>query len=779
MSELPESRALPAEAAADTLARMAAVLAAMPDLWFVFDALGRYRECSHPGHPWLVRPYDQMRGRSMSEVLDADLAQRGMDAIRAALHSGQMQRFEYEMQCRDSVTRHFEARLTPFGADQVLYLIRDLTDLRHLERELLLMHRALEADASVPLAICDALKPDFPTVYVNRAFERLTGWPRDEVLGRNLRLLQCDATENDGRTRIRRALAAGLGCSVALTNRRRDGSTFVNQMQLAPVLDDAGRATHYIGVLEDATQRLHTAQQLQYSEELYRSLALAISDGLVVINAHGAIVTANPAACALLGVPFDSLIGGGLSRHGLRLVHEDGQPLRDDENPVRQVLAGARSRGDQVFRLQGPGAEVRQLSLNVQPLHRVSDGRTVSCVVTFRDITQLRVAEHALRDKQAAELANRAKSDFLSRVSHEMRTPLNAVIGFAQLLKLGASSGDAALRGEYTEHILRAGEHLLALINELLDLQRAEKGEIELRLAAVAVEPALRETIDLLRPLALEREVRCLLPERADAWVQADAQRLRQVLMNVVSNAVKYNRRGGRVDLSWAPAGPQSLAIEVRDTGAGLSAAELAQLFQPFERLGHAASSIEGSGLGLVIARSLTEEMGGRLVLSSTPGQGSCVRIELPLAPAPPTPDTPPPAPAAAVVAAATAAPSMRLLYVEDNRINAMLFDEAIKLDGRIELRVAEDGTEAIALVADWRPEVLVLDAHLPDMDGFDLLERLRRSPGLASVPAFMCSADAMPEDLERARHAGFAGYWVKPIDIAAVLRDLQALPRP
>ena len=248
--------------------------------------------------------------------------------------------------------------------------------------------------------------------------------------------------------------------------------------------------------------------------------------------------------------------------------------------------------------------------------------------------------------------------------------------------------------------------------------------------------------------------------------------------MNMVSNAVKYNRDGGWVVISLLPAPPGRCVIAIEDTGSGLSDEQLARLFQPFERLGHETSAIEGSGLGLVITRSLIELMGGTVTLSSVPGAGTLARIDLPAAD--------PPAIRSAIAGRRAARPpgtrarwtqpALRVLYVEDNRINALLFEEAMRVLGGIELLVAENGADALRTVEVWTPQVLVLDANLPDMNGNELLVRLRQRPGLAGVPAYMCSADAMPEDLQRARDSGFQGYWTKPIELNMVSAALDAL---
>jgi signal transduction histidine kinase/ActR/RegA family two-component response regulator len=377
-----------------------------------------------------------------------------------------------------------------------------------------------------------------------------------------------------------------------------------------------------------------------------------------------------------------------------------------------------------------------------------------------------------LDERRAAELASIAKSEFLSRMSHEMRTPLNAVIGFTQLLLNRADTPDPDEVRDYAEHVLRAGEHLLALTNDVLDLQHVEEGRAELDTCDVPLDGLVSQVIGLLAVDAEQRGVGFDKHVPPEISVRADPRRLRQVLVNIGSNAIKYNRPAGVVRFSVdAAAPPGRVRISVEDTGAGLKPSQLERLFQPFERLGRETSTIEGTGLGLIIARSLTVAMGGTLQVASRAGVGTRVVLELPVAQQTPLPfaDEPParsPAPAADV-------PVLRMLYVEDNRINAILLEEAVRLRSGVELRLAEDGAEALEQLVDWTPDVLVLDAHLPGMDGFELLRVLRRQPGLLDVPAFMCSADAMPDDVRRAAEAGFAGYWAKPINIAKIMDDL------
>jgi PAS domain S-box-containing protein len=405
-------------------------------------------------------------------------------------------------------------------------------------------------------------------------------------------------------------------------------------------------------------------------------------------------------------------------------------------------------------------------------VQRNDAGRAQRVVGTLVDVTERRAAETALRDKQAAELASRAKSRFLSRMSHEMRTPLNAMLGFAQLL--AEAPVDAARVRDYAEHVLGAGRQLLEMVDRVLDLQRVDEERVDLRIGPVALAPLVARAVDAVRADAEARGVHlsCEVPDGAD--VQADASLLFEALRQLSLNAVRYNRPAGLVRWFVEPSGDGRLALVVEDSGAGMCDAQMARLFQPFERLGRETGPIEGSGLGLILARAQVDALGGRLTITSRAGQGTRATVELPRArsdSAPAAVDATAPPTAAA---AAPADAPLRLLYVEDNRVNALLFGEAVRVMGNVELRVAEDGREAIETVAGWQPDLLVLDAHLPGMTGYEVLEQLRKRPGLERTPAVMCSADAMPDDLARARRAGFVGYWTKPIDLSRVMADLQ-----
>jgi len=374
-------------------------------------------------------------------------------------------------------------------------------------------------------------------------------------------------------------------------------------------------------------------------------------------------------------------------------------------------------------------------------------------------------------------------------MSHEIRTPLNAITGFAQLLQLKLEPDkQAAQLRMFVDHILQGSDHLMALINDVLDLQKVESGVLSLHMEALQLVDEVSQCVGMLQPLASQRQVILSTTIPAAVRVLADRQRLRQVLMNVGSNAIKYNQAGGQVDFILSQTAAHFVTLTVKDTGPGMSSTELSKLFQPFERLGHETSGIEGTGLGLIITRSLIDAMGGSLQIESQPGSGTQVHIALPLAsldlqpPKKPTLTTPDQTARQVPTSSSedrklNNAP-LHVLYVEDNRINAMLFEEALRPYPELTLDIAEDGQMALAMAREKRPDVLVLDAHLPGMTGFEVLEALRTLPGLSDTPAFMCSADAMPDDLARAKAAGFTGYWTKPIDIMEVTSVLRGLAK-
>jgi signal transduction histidine kinase/ActR/RegA family two-component response regulator len=425
----------------------------------------------------------------------------------------------------------------------------------------------------------------------------------------------------------------------------------------------------------------------------------------------------------------------------------------------REVLECRFRSGDDVY---------RWISITLVP---ETDGTAVAVLGYIVDIDDRRRAEQAQREAQeAAEAANRAKSEFLSRMSHELRTPLNAVLGFGQLLEMDELSDP---QRDAVDHILKGGSHLLGLINEVLDISRVEAGELSLSPEAVLAAELVREAVDLIRPLADQRGIQLVVDGSGscDCYVFADRQRCKQVLLNLLSNAVKYNRSRGTVAVSCQQSADARLHISVADTGMGIPAERLGMLFTPFERLGAEQTGEEGTGIGLALSKRLAEAMGGTLGATSALGQGSTFTVELPLVEGPVeryerlnggTQAAPKPAARRRVV-----------LHIEDNLSNLNLIERVLAQRAGIEVVAAMQGRLGLELAREHHPMLVLLDLHLPDMGGEQVLQRLRDDPATASIPVVIVSADATPGYVQRLLSAGAAAYLPKPIDVHDLLRLL------
>ncbi len=398
---------------------------------------------------------------------------------------------------------------------------------------------------------------------------------------------------------------------------------------------------------------------------------------------------------------------------------------------------------------------------------RDTDGRPLRLVGVFEDITERLRLREAERARDSAEAASRAKSEFVSRMSHELRTPLNAMLGFAQLLELDRKPPLAAHQHEWTAQIQQAGWHLLHMINDTLDLSRIESGHIKLEIANVDLGALVSGTVAMMQPGAAKRRIRIASAlDPAAAAVRGDATRVKQIVTNLLSNAVKYNVDDGQVHVtSWAE-GRDHVALAVQDTGLGMSAEQLQALFQPFNRLGREHGGTEGTGIGLVISRRLAELMGGRLEAQSQPGQGSTFVLTLPRAALSEAPHT------------RTSRPDVlndeyrrRIVhYVEDNETNAEVMRGILARRPQVELQVSTTGLDGLAALRLQPPSLILLDMHLPDIDGLELLRHVKADSALAAIPVIVLSADATAARIDQAFAEGASEYVTKPVNVAGFL---------
>lgn len=455
----------------------------------------------------------------------------------------------------------------------------------------------------------------------------------------------------------------------------------------------------------------------------------------------------------------------------------------DDRPALLAALNAAADRGQDwtgSYRVLLAGAGLRWHELQCTP-QELADGVRV-WHGHIADVTQRR----ALEAKLAAEADRmaRIRSEFLARVSHELRTPLNGIIGFTQLLTSEGADNLTSGQRERLGVVAASGQHLLQLVDQVLDITSAESLQAHIDLGPVALARCVNEALALVCNQAANAGIALACEPMAEGLtVIANDLRLRQVLVNLLSNAIKYNKPGGSAKLQ-VQAGTDTVRLVVSDQGIGMTPQQQAELFQPFNRLGAQKTSIEGTGLGLVITRHLLAQMGGSLAVDSQAGIGSNFAFELPLHIGTGGPSVLDPSAAKSIQTARSAEPGMtplskaegihsRVLYVEDNPVNAALLEAIIGLRPGVTLKIASTGTSALRLLDTWEPDLLLLDMHMPDMRGSALLVEIRRRFPQRSTPAVAVSAAARSDDVERALAGGFAAYWTKPLDIDRTLAEL------
>jgi PAS domain S-box-containing protein len=506
-------------------------------------------------------------------------------------------------------------------------------------------------------------------------------------------------------------------------------------------------------------------EELLAAERRYRQVTDAATDAIVSADADGRLRSWNTGAEGMFGWRAEEIVGQPLTvlmPQRLRALHMAG--MEQVRRSGHSKLAG---HVVELVALHRDGTEFPiGLSIGMWESHQ-----RLWFSGIIRDITERKRAEQALEDaRDAADQANQAKSEFLSRMSHELRTPLNAILGFAQLLEMDELTTE---QRESLRYILSGGRHLLDLINEVLDIAAIEAGRLALSVEPVAVADVVGEAVDLIRPLADQRGIVISSGmETAPEHVMADRQRLKQILLNLLSNAVKYNREGGSVRLACeADAG--RLAIAVTDTGPGIPAESVQRLFVPFERLAPEHGNVEGTGLGLALSRRLAEAMGGTLQVRTVVDEGSTFRVELPVATAPDDARR-----SEAASGAGLPEPldeQLTVLYIEDNVSNMELIQRIMSRRG-VRLIQAMRPLLGLELATQHGPDLVLLDLHLPDLPGEEVLRRLRADPRTAGVPVAVLSADARPAQVRHLKELGAAEFLSKPLDVEQLYRILDQI---
>lgn len=596
----------------------------------------------------------------------------------------------------------------------------------------------------------------------NEGWARVAGRTVDQVVGATDP--ECLPLSAERLSELRReVLDHGTACTADVGLETSDGPRDLLVTEF-PLRDDAGDVYATGGIATDITDRKRVAATLAERERLLETVLGASPDIICLLDRRGRIERISAAERAILGHHHPHPADADL----FPLVHPDD--FDEVASGFIQMVTGAIRQVHVRYRVKD--VEGRWVTLDSRSQAIVDDsGAFVGAVVVSRDVTaRLESEQRLLAVRQAAEQASRAKSDFLSRMSHELRTPLNSILGFSQLLQMDELPMQQA---DAVEHILRGGRHLLDLIDEVLDIARIETGHLELSIRPVLVWDVVSDAVDLIRPVADRADVAVrIAAEPGDgSAVLADRQRLLQVLLNLVSNAVKYNRPGGRVDISCASAPGGRLRIAVADTGRGIRADDMDRVFEPFDRLGAEQSGVEGTGVGLSLSRHLAEKMGGSLEVESVPDVGSTFFVDLPVAVVSDNVRSD-----RSAAAGPGSAGAFRVLLVESNLPSLELVERVLARRPGVVVLGAMHGRMGLELAREHHPDLILIDLQLPDMPGAALLDRLGEDVVTAGIPVAVLSSEESPHQVRRLLGRGVAGHVAKPIDVRALLSLVDAV---
>ena len=633
---------------------------------------------------------------------------------------------------------------------------------------------------------------------MNPSAERMFGYSAAELAGKNFSLLipELDPDQREGSLEYYspsdEARASGLGREVV--GRRKNGSIFPLEIAVSEMW--LGGQRYFTGILRDITARKQAEEALQKAGALQSAIFNSANFSSIATDAKGVIQIFNVGAERMLGYAAADVMN---------------KITPADISDPQEVIVRARALTVELDTPIAPGFEalVFKASRGIEDIYELTyirkDGSRFPAVVSvtaLRDEQDVIIGylligtdntarkqveaertqlDQALQDrnvelesaKLVADKANQAKSDFLSSMSHELRTPLNAILGFTQLMESGAPPPTPAQQRNL-DQILKAGWYLLELINEILDLALIESGKATLSHEPVSLVDVMTECRAMVEPQAQKRGIAMSFPRfELPYFVSADRTRVKQVLINLLFNAIKYNRADGAVAIEYDLSPPNAIRIIVRDTGAGLTAEQVAQLFQPFNRLGKEASAEEGTGIGLVVTKRLVELMGGSIGVNSTVGVGSEFWFELGLTSAPLLSIEEAEQAALERPQAPAGTPLRTVLYVEDNPANLELVEQLIARRPDLRLLSAADGKTGIEFARAYQPEVILMDINLPGISGLDAMKVLRADPSTSHIPIIALSANAVPHDIEKALQAGFFDYLTKPIKVKLFMDTL------
>ena len=759
--------------AEEDLRRLAAAIEELDVYFGLYDAEDRLVLCNQNNRD-LNQPvvetltpgvtFEEHVRATIAKGLVPDAVGREEEWLRQRLERHRNPRHPFEYRRQDGIWLLMHEQRLPDGS--TITIGTDITEPKNVEealRESEERFRNLIAGSTQGIMI----HRDFQPLFLNSPYAEIFGFDSpDEVLALDS-VLELAPPHVQARAEV--YAAAPLRGDDAPTDYeydglRKDGSTIW--------LDNSVRVISWKGeqaiqsTVVDVTERKHAEDALRRSEETYRSIIETTSEGYIETDSEARLTRVNNSFCRMLGYQRQELLGQSI----FFLV--DGESVKI----VKAQLRARRRQGHRIYDLEFKTKDGRRLTTTVHATTlKDQNGEVTGGFAFVSDITDAVNAHSELKKAQErAETANRAKSDFLANMSHDLRTPMNAILGFGQLLLLHPDEALSDVQRDYVENILQSGWHLLELISQVLELSKIEAGKVDISITKVGSGDILDESLSLIQAEATGRNIAIVreYAPRELPYLWTDGTRLKQVLVNLLSNAVKYNRTGGKIIVRCETTSDDMFHISVTDTGSGIPAAMHDQVFEPFTRLGRERGSVEGTGIGLTVTKQLVELLDGRIDFVSEEDVGSTFWVEIPLQEKKdletrklelvvergrnqkkegPVPRT--------------------ILYVEDNPSNVRLMDEVMQhLPGTdVTLLIAYDAGRGVEAAKKRKPDLILMDLNLPGMDGFEALKHLRRSKKTRHIPVIALTADALPHQIEKGLKAGFHAYVTKPVNVTEV----------
>ncbi|MBD3669695.1 MAG: PAS domain S-box protein [Gammaproteobacteria bacterium] len=749
------------------------ILDTMMDVFYRTDSEGRLVLVTPSIFDLLGYEVDEVLGRPVTDLYEfPEMRGEVMELVKenGGSYRGAEMRLRHKDGSRVWVSSNIRFHYDDMGNFAgVEGMVRDITRHKRTEENLRKSEQTFRAIIDHMLDIYYRTDAEGRLIMASPSCEELLGYTPEELIGTRLSDLYVDPSTRE--IFMQKLIERG-GKYYGFENslRRKDGSIIWAVASSQFYFDNEGNIAGVEGIVRDNTKRKQMEDALRESEEKLRTIFENMMDTYVRTDREGNIIMISPSVEKLLGYKPKEVVGKQLKDFYstpaerdafLRLLEENNGHYYGYELQVRH------KNGEQIWVL-----------INAQ-FYYGDDGKIAGVEALGRNISDIKCAEEELTQaKEEAEAANNAKTEFLSNMSHELRTPLNAILGFSSLLVKYNSQPLPDKVVEFLHNIHEAGSHLSSLINQVLDLAKIESGTASVDLVPVDIDAIIKDVLRLLRPLAVKQRVKLHYAGESAGqsteplWVKADALRLRQVMINLITNAIKYNHENGLTEVVCKVDGG-SVEVSVIDTGIGIPTERHHDIFQPFTRV-HENNHIEGSGIGLTVTRKNLELMASDIHFSSRSGEGSRFWFTLPLVSAERKnteydrnmliPEQP---------------LGISVLYIEDNAIGMRLMEEVIATLPGVTFYKASTGEEGFRLAMDVLPDLIIMDINLPDISGFEVLERLLKTKHADNFHFVALSASALDEDVEKGLQAGFMQYLRKPFEpeeIIQLLADLASI---